>query len=344
MEQNDLLIGIDLGTSHSALVTNEGVKLSFESVVGYPKDLIGVRLLGAGFLVGDEVLDKHYLEHNYPLKDGVIKETGDRSRDAAHKLIGHAVKLAAPKEGDRICGIIGVPANASQNNKELVLGIAKEFMDVSMVVSEPFMVAYGLGQLLNCIVIDIGAGTTDFCAVKGQLPAAEDQFSITKAGNFIDELLMSSIAASYPDAQLNRAVVKSLKEAHSYVGGLKGKKEKIEVTLRREGKPFTADITEEMRLACESIVPEILEHIESLIAGFEPNDQESAIANIILSGGGSRITGLGQMLAENLKEYGKVNVNIIDDIVFSGAEGALRLATDLPPEYWDQIGTMGLGE
>ena len=338
METNDLLIGIDLGTSKSAIVTSRGLRSSFESVVGYPKDLIGVRLLGASYLVGDEVLNKSYLDMNYPLRDGVIKETGDQSRDAAHKLIEHAVKLADRQDGDRVCGIIGVPANASEANKELVLDIAKQFMDIAMVVSEPFMVAYGLDRLLNTIVIDIGAGTTDICAVKGHLPAAGDQISFTKAGNYINELLMGAIAISHPTAQLNINVARTLKEEHSFVGK---EKAKVEVVLREEGKPFKVDITEELRSSCESILPEIIEHTETLIAGFDPSDQEAALASIILSGGGSKISGLGQMIADALKDYGTVNISIVEDIIFSGCDGALKLANDLPPEYWDQIGTTG---
>ncbi len=341
MAKEELLIGIDLGTSVSSVVTNRGVRASFESVVGYPKDLIGIRLLGAAFLVGDNVLDHTYLDIQYPLKDGVINETGDQSRDAAHKLIEYAVNLADPQEGDRVCGIIGVPANASQVNKEMVLEIAKGFMDIAMVVSEPFMVAYGLDQLLNCIVIDVGAGTTDLCAVKGHLPTANDQFSVTKAGNYIDELLMDAIATNHPTAQLNLGVARKIKETYSYVGKAKGK---LEVVLRENGKPLKADVSEEVGNACASILPEIIEHTKTLIGGFEPGDQEKAVANIILSGGGSRIKGLGQVIADSLKEYGDVNVSVVEDIVFSGSDGALKMATDLPPEYWDQIGDIGLSE
>ena len=291
--------------------------------------------------MGDDVVDKSYLNKHYPLADGVIKETGDQSRDAARKLIEHAISLAEPGHDDRICAVIGVPANASLANKELLLDLAKEYTDISMVVSEPFMVAYGLDQLLNCIVIDIGAGTTDICAVKGHLPAASDQFSMTKAGNYIDDLLMSSISVNYPTAQLNLAVARNIKEEHAFVGPYS---HTVEVTLREAGKRFDVDVTEELHNACESIIPEILENSGTLIAGFDPTEQENAIANIILAGGGSRIAGLGQVIADGLKEYGDVNVSTVDDIIFSGCDGALKLATDLPPEYWNQVGTMGLGD
>lgn len=340
MEQQDLLIGIDLGTSRSAVISSRGTRSAFDSAVGYPKDLIGVRLLGGTHVVGAEALGKSFLDVTFPLEDGVLKETGDVERDAARKLLEHAVSLAAPKESDRVCGIIGVPANASNVNKESLLQLAREVMDIAMVVSEPFLVAYGMEQLVNSIVIDIGAGTTDLCALKGRLPLPDDQFSLTKAGNSIDELLLSSILVDHPQVQVTRALAKKLKEQHSFVGQ---PPEKVVVHLRSGGKPVTVDITRAMRFACESIASEIVEHTQKLIAGFDPVDQDSAVGNIILAGGGSLIRGLDQMIADGLRDYGSVQVSCVKDVIFAGCEGALKLATELPPQYWGQVGLTSLG-
>lgn len=340
MEQKDLLIGIDLGTSRSSIITSRGVKRSFISAVGYPKDLIGARLLGNTFVVGDEAVGKSFLDVTFPLKDGVFKESADNESDAARKLIAYTVEQAQPIAGERICGIIGVPANASNVNKEMVLKFAKEVMDVAMVVSEPFLVAYGLEKLVNSIVIDIGAGTTDICALKGRLPRAEDQDSMTKAGNYIDQVLLEAINHRYPDIQITKALVKGLKEQYAFVGTPPNK---IMTTLRQKGKPVSVDITAEIRLACESIVSEIIERTSKLIASFDPLDQEVAIGNIILAGGGSRMIGLAEAVREGLKVHGEVKVSLVDDEVYAGCEGAIKLAGELPPEYWEQVGETSLG-
>ncbi|MBF0219279.1 MAG: rod shape-determining protein [Gammaproteobacteria bacterium] len=340
MEKQDLLVGIDLGTSRSAVVTNRGLRTMFESVVAYPKDLIGVRLLGATHVVGDAALDKAYLQLTYPLKDGVIQGRSEQERDAARKLLEHAIALAEPRPGDRVCAVIGVPANASKVNQDQVLEMALQMMDIAMVVSEPFMVAYGLDQLSDSIVVDIGAGTTDLCALKGRLPQSGDQVSLIKAGNFIDDLLCSSITARYPDIQMTTAIARHIKEQHAFVGQ---SSERIEVQLREKGKPVHVDVTSEVRTACEAIVPEMIEQLERLIQGFEPGSQAKAVGNIILAGGGSRIRGLGQMIADALRSYGDVKVNGVKDVIYTGAEGALKLANDLPPEYWDQIGVTEIG-
>ncbi|MBF0340780.1 MAG: hypothetical protein HQL95_07425, partial [Magnetococcales bacterium] len=44
------------------------------------------------------------------------------------------------------------------------------------------------------------------------------------------------------------------------------------------------------------------------------------------------------MIETSLRDFGEVKVTQVDDPEFAGAEGALKLATELPPEYWDQIG------
>jgi len=110
--------------------------------------------------------------------------------------------------------------------------------------------------------------------------------------------------------------------------------------LRAHGKPTNFDITEEVRTSCESIVLEIVEQVKYLLQGFDPEVQQQALQNIVLAGGGSGIKGLGDMISRLLAEYGEVNVSIVEDTDFSGSIGALKLATDLPPEYWSQLGDM----
>ncbi|MEO5341956.1 MAG: rod shape-determining protein [Gammaproteobacteria bacterium SHHR-1] len=340
MSENDLLLGIDLGTSRTAVVSSRGLRTLFDSAVAYPKDLIGVKLLGAAHVVGSEALGKSFLEVDYPLKDGVLKQSGDMQQDAARKLIAYAVQEGQPREGDRICAIIGVPANASRFNKSLLLELAQECLDLALVVSEPFLVAYQQERLVNSIVIDIGAGTTDLCGLKGRLPQPEDQSSNTKAGDYIDQLLMSAMQLRYPGLQLTKALCKQIKEQHGFVGPAEGP---IEVSLREEGRPVVVDVTEELGYACQAIVPEIIEAIEYLVARFDPSDQETVLQNIILAGGGSRIRGLDRLIAAKLKPFGEVRVSRVEDIAYAGAEGALKLASELPPDYWGQLGESMLG-
>ena len=87
-----------------------------------------------------------------------------------------------------------------------------------MIVSEPFAVAYGLNALLHTMIIDIGAGTTDFCVMKGRYPTDDDQRSLTAAGDSIDTQLMKLIQTRYPTASFTVFMVREWKEKYSFVG------------------------------------------------------------------------------------------------------------------------------
>ncbi|MBF0340483.1 MAG: rod shape-determining protein [Magnetococcales bacterium] len=331
-----LLLGIDMGTARTAVVSNRQFRALVTSVVGYPRDIIGVKLLNRTQVIGNEAIEKRScLDLHFPLQDGVLKEASDKDLEAAQELMRHVVELAAPKAGDRVCGIIGVPARASVANKGQLLKIAAGLMDVAMVVSEPFMVAYGMNRLNNAIVVDVGAGTIDLCALRGTVPGPESQVSVLKGGNYIDRLLEAAIRDAYAGVQMDRFLAQAIKERHAFVGE---PEQSVLVSLRIHGKPAELDVTDAIRVTCETIVVDIVEQIKRLLPLFDPESQSEVLANLILAGGGSRIRGLGAMIERQLRDYGPVQVTAVDEPEFAGAQGALRLAQELPPEYWDQIG------
>ncbi|GAB0057057.1 Magnetosome protein MamK [Candidatus Magnetaquicoccaceae bacterium FCR-1] len=331
-----LLLGIDLGTARTAVMSNRQFRALVHTVVGFPKDIIGVKILNRTQVIGVEAIEKRaILDLYHPLQDGVLKEASEKDLDAAHEILQHVVELAQPKTGERICGIIGVPARASGSDKSQLLKIAKEFMDVAMVVSEPFMVAYGQNRLNNAIILDVGAGTIDICAMRGTVPGPESQMSILKGGNYIDALLETAIRDANPGVQVDRYLAQGIKERHGFVGETQ---QRVMVPLRIQGKPADVDVTEPLRITCETIVADMVEGIKRMLLQFDPESQSQALANLLLAGGGSRIRGLGPMIESQLRDYGQIRVTLADDPDFAGAEGALKLATELPTEYWDQIG------
>lgn len=331
-----ILVGIDFGTSRTAVMTNRGYKDIIRSVVGYPKDVIGLKLVGKSQVFGEEALKHHSaLTLYYPLEDGVIREASKNDYNAAYELIKHVVEQARQGSKDDVCGVIGVPARASIINKELLLKIAQDLMSVSVVVSEPFMVAYYLDKLNNSIIIDIGAGTVDICGMKGTIPSPKDQVTLLKAGDYIDERLESLILQHYPDVQATTNFLRIIKEQYGFVGE---PDKPAKVNMRVDGKPVELDITEDLQMVCESIVPDIVEHLEAIIREFDPEDQPQALLNIYLAGGGSKMRGIDSFIAAQLHEYGDVRVTCVADSDYIGSSGALKMATEVPPELWDQIG------
>ncbi|MEE8382435.1 MAG: MamK family actin-like protein [Thermodesulfobacteriota bacterium] len=337
-KENQLCVGVDLGTSWTAVMSEGGFKYNDRTIVGYPKDIIGRRVVGSNCVFGEAALrQRSSLNLYFPLESGVIKDVTEKDIAAATEVLTYVVRLAQQGTDNEMCGIIGVPARASIFSKELLLNIAKDVLHSAVVVSEPFLVAYNLGKLHNSIIVDIGAGSIDICGVKGMLPREEDQITLMTAGNHIDQCLMTAIGERYPDVQLTRNLSRKLKEAHSFVGAPSSP---VVVTLRAKGKPGKYEVTEEIRSTCESIVPDIVEAIQSIIRGFDPENQADALENIYLAGGGSRIKGLDEMIKGAMKGYGKVRVQCVKDPVFGGCAGAIKLAHDVAPQFWDAIGTM----
>src|SRR5205814_7442849 len=64
-------------------------------------------------------------------------------------------------------------------------------------------------------IFDIGAGTTDFCVMRGRYPAEEDQRTLTTAGDSIDQHLLKVIQERYPQANVTIFMVREWKEKRS---------------------------------------------------------------------------------------------------------------------------------
>ncbi|NJD56203.1 MAG: hypothetical protein FIA94_07355 [Nitrospirae bacterium] len=335
-KQDDILfVGIDLGTSRSSISASNGTREWIESIVGWQKDFIAQQVIGKPVLFGAEALD-HRLSLDFcrPLERGIIREGIERSDEAVKEIIRHLIDLANPHPGQKIHAVVGVPADSLKVNKLAIRKAVAEYVQSLMVVSEPFAVAYGMNLLNNALVIDIGAGTTDFCIMHGAIPSEEDQKTILTAGDYIDEQLFSYLSEKYPNSKFNRNMVRQFKERFSFV---RETPDDIQVEIPVDGKPVMHDIKNEVRRACESILPALTEATTEMIARFDPEFQIKIKNNIVLAGGGSLIRGIAEYLQDALKEYGPCKVTRVSDALFAGSDGAVKLAQDMPAKYWETL-------
>ena len=332
---NILFVGIDLGTSRSAISSSSGNREWIESYVGWPKDFIAEQVVGKPVLFGAEAL-QHRLSLDFcrPLERGIIKEGIESSERAVKEIIRHLVHLAKPESGQRIHAVVGVPAESLKVNKLAIRKAVAEYVHTLMVVSEPFAIAYGMSLLNDALIIDIGAGTVDFCIMHGTIPSEEDQRTILTAGDYIDEQLFNYLIEKYPNSKFNKNMVRLFKEKFSFVRDIR---EEIRVELPVNGKPVMHDIKDEIRRACESMLPSLVETTTEMIARFDPEFQMKIKNNIVLAGGGSLIRGIAEYLQDALKEYGTCKVTRVADPLFAGADGALKLAQDMPTKYWETL-------
>jgi rod shape-determining protein MreB len=334
-----LLVGIDLGTSQSAIATSSGERKVVGSYVGWPVDAVARKILKKKVLFGSEaVKNRTMLEVHRPLERGLLKEGSDKDQQAIRELLSHLLDLAgvseARKGGATVRAVVGVPAEALRVNKQHVREAMRGLVDGLIIVSEPFAVAYGLDALLHAVVVDVGAGTTDYCVMKGRYPTEEDQRTLINAGDWVDEQLMTLLGERHPGISVSIHTVREWKEAHSFVGK---PPEPVTVSIPIGGKPSEIDITEEIRQACESLGPPVAEAMLDLIAGVESEYQEQVRNRVILAGGTSRMPGFGQYLEAAMGEYGGGKVQVVKDPVYVGANGGLELAKDAPKSDWEKL-------
>lgn len=329
-----LHVGIDLGTSRSAIAASNGERHVVESWVGWPVDMVARKVVKKPVLFGHEALENRpMLDLHRPLERGLIKEGSPKAEAAVRELLGHLIEKAGGA-GKTVHAVVGVPAEAMRVSRAHLRNAVKGIADSLLLVSEPFAVAYGMDALLHTMIIDIGAGTSDFCVMNGRYPTDDDQRTLTHAGDSVDEQLVLQIRARHPDANFSIHMVRDWKEKHSFVGEPKAP---VVVEAPVRGKPTSLEITAEMRKACESLVGPLAETMLDLLSRVDPEYQQKVRGNVVLAGGGSQIPGLPGALEKALEEVGGGRVRAVEDPVFAGANGSLAIAADAPEGDWERL-------
>jgi rod shape-determining protein MreB len=337
-ENEQMLVGIDLGTSRSSIATSTGKREMVESYVGWPVDMVARKLLKKPVLVGAEAVEnRSMLEIHRPLERGLLKEGSDRDRLAVRQLVEHLIRsvgIDTNQKNPTVQAVVGVPAEALRVNRQHLREALRGFVNNLMIVSEPFAVAYGMELLLHAMVIDIGAGTTDFCVMNGHFPTEDEQRTLPNAGDWVDEQLHKVLLERHEGLSVSIHTVREWKEEWGFLGK---PAQPVKVTVPIAGKPTELDITGEMKTACEALAPPIAETMIDLVAAAESEYQDKVRHNIVLAGGSSGFTGLAESLTRSLKDYGGGRITVADDPVYIGANGALSLAMDAPKSDWEKL-------
>jgi rod shape-determining protein MreB len=341
MEETDetLCVGIDLGTSRSSISASNGERHVIDSYVGWPLDMVARKLIQKPFLVGREALDsRSMLDLRRPMERGLIKDGSKKDEEAVQEILQHLITQTGLKQKNetrsKVRAVVGVPAEAFRNSKLRLRSAMEGVADSVMLVSEPFAVAYGLEALLHALIIDIGAGTADFCVMQGRYPTEEDQRTLPNAGDSIDEQLLKLVREHHPEAHTSIHMIREWKEKWSFVGEAK---QSVLVSVPVKGRATELDITAEMRGACESILAPVCETMLDLLTRVEPEYQSKVRNNVILAGGTSLIVGLSQAIEKALAELGGGNATVVKDPVFAGSDGGLAIARDASSSDWEKL-------
>lgn len=339
-DSSDIIyVGIDLGTSRSSISASNGARHVMDSYVGWPVDVDARKLIKKHVLVGREALDNRpLLDLRRPLEHGIRKDGSEKDQEAVRELVRHLISLVEMNRnaanGSKVRAVVGVAADVFRSNRHNLRSAIEGVANSVMMVSQPCAVAYGLEALLHCLVIDIGAGTADFCVMRGRYPTEEDQQTIPNAGDSIDEQLTKLIRERHPHAQFSTHMIREWKEQHSFVGDPKNR---VIVTVPIMGKATEIDITHEMRSACESILGPICETLAGLLMKVEPEYRDRMRNNVIVAGGTSLISGLPEAITKALKDTGGGRATAVIDPAFAGSDGSLAIARDASASDWDKL-------
>jgi rod shape-determining protein MreB len=334
-ESDALFVGFDLGTSQSAIATSNGKLMNIASVVGYPKDFISFKLLNKKVVFGDECINNRMsVDMEFPLKNGVIVKGESGNEQVARELIKYLLSRIDNKISQKIYLVVGSPAQASLEDRQAIMDSVKGLVESVVVVSEPFLVSYGLGVFGFALIVDIGAGTLDLCRMHGTIPGNDDQKTLFKSGNYIDQQLLDSLSKKFPNARVTIDIARKIKEEYAFIGA-PGKPVKYD--FHEKDTTVKHDITEEVNEASKSILPDMFKQTRELIESFDPEYQQALLENIILAGCGSGISGIATAFESELSNLGKAKVRIVEDPVYAGAIGGLNLAQDMPLDEWNRV-------
>ena len=91
-----LNVGIDLGTSRSAISASNGERFVVDSFVGWPVDMVARKVLKREVLIGHEaVANRTMLDLHRPLERGLLKEGSEKDVEAVRELLKHLLRLVS---------------------------------------------------------------------------------------------------------------------------------------------------------------------------------------------------------------------------------------------------------
>lgn len=311
-------IGIDLGTANVLIyIKGEGIVLNEPSVVAIDTDNKKVVAVGQE---ASEMLGRTpgKVKAIKPMKDGVIADF-----EITEIMLDYFIrKIHARNFLSRPRILICCPSNITPVEKNAIkeaaerTGARKIFLE-----EEPKVAAIGAGMDISKpsanMVIDIGGGTTDIAILS--LNDIVSSTSVRVAGNVFDQDIIKFIKEKYKlligdktaeDIKINFA---SLYHPD--------KKNKMEVRGRDliTGLPSTIEINEaEMEEAIHDSIFKIVKAATNVLEQTPPELSADIVdKGIVLTGGGSMLTGLPELLKEELK----VPVFIADEPLTCVAEG-----------------------
>ena len=295
-------LGIDLGTSNVLIyVEGSGVVSREPSVVAV--DRTSGRILQVGSAAHNMLgRTPGNVVAMHPLKDGVISD-----HEMTVKMLQHLFRVSSksslftPKP--RV--VVSVPSGITEVEERTVINAVIEAGARRVyLIEEPLAAGLGAGLDISGpkghMVVDIGAGTTDVAILTMNGVAVSS--SIKVGGNYIDDAIMKQLRRS-PGIIVGQTTAEELK---IQIGSAYEHGENLSIAVKgrdvKNGAPREVIVTTEhlsvpIQKAVRAIYDEIVSVLEDASAELVSDVAENGIT---LTGGGSQLTGLAQVLQERM--------------------------------------------
>ena len=313
-------IGIDLGTANTLVwVKGKGIVIREPSVVAMHKKTKKIIAIGteAKKMVGKTPPSIITIS---PLKGGVIADF-----DATLSMISHYIGLVhevgnvLPVAWSRPRVVIGIPSSVTEVERRAVWEAALSAgAREAFLIEEPMAAAIGENISVfaptGVMIVDIGGGTTEIAIISlGGIVVSK---SLKVAGQEMDRailhyvrlrhgLLMGERTAEDVKIKIGSAYIrKSEKDPNSEIRTPKS--DRMAVVRGRDietGLPKSLRVTEvEIREALASVLAEIMEAISDVLQEAPPELTNDILTHgILLTGGGSQLSGLDQLIVEHTR-------------------------------------------
>ena len=295
---NDL--GISLGTSNIMIyVDGKGIMVREPSVVALDRNNGKVLQVGAaaynmlGRTPGNVVA-------MHPIKGGVVADHG-----TTVKLLQILFSKLSPRSflSPKPRVIISVPSGITEVEERTIINAAIEAGARRVYLMEaPLAAALGAGLDIKGpnghMLIDIGAGTTDIAVLT--MSGIANASSLKTAGNQMDDAIIRYVRNHY-NMVIGATVAEDIK---IQIGAVYARPDNASLVVRgrelKTGTPKSIELSaHEVSEALKETIQQILDEIHNVLENTSPELVADIAENgITLTGGGSQIWGLDQLIAD----------------------------------------------
>lgn len=299
-------IGLDLGTANTLVwVRGKGILIREPSVVARQKKTKEILAIG---LAAKKMLGRtpSTIETIRPLKDGVIADFDATAAmlsfyiKKVHESGSSLPKIPRPKV------VIGIPSGVTEVERRAVIDAAVDAgAREAYLIEEPMAAAIGANLLVSqpegIFIVDIGGGTSEIAVISmGGIVLGR---SIRVAGDEMDEAIAAYTRLKY-SLLLGQPTAENVKIS---IGSISLTKQDKYTVVR--GRDLESGLPKSIKLSSseirEALAPIIQEIIGNIIDTLEETPPELVAdimeRGIVLTGGGSLLSGIEKQVAEATK-------------------------------------------